>query len=259
MNARADIAYLVGSDNRVEILRALCEGSYGPSELASECSCARETAHRNLAGFLDRGWVARDDGAYRLTVSGQMVVDQYGRLESTVEGASRMRRFFRHAPSAFRDLPVSLLSTVRLETATPENPHAPITRFRATLGDRTLERFRGLTPVVSPLFNDAASTVLGPETDAELVIDESVLQVSETEYAEALQQAFSLDGFTLLVAPDPLDCGLVLADGRAFVCVYDEGTVVASLDSDDETFVEWVAERYATERERGRAIDGPAE
>ncbi|MFC4359123.1 helix-turn-helix transcriptional regulator [Halobium salinum] len=254
MSARHDIAYLVGSDNRVDILRALRDEPRGPSELASACSCARETAHRSLSGFVERGWVARDDGEYRLTVAGGMVIEQYDRLETTVDGTNRVRPFLRHAPAAFRDLPPEFLSAVRLETATPENPHAPIGRFRATLGDGGLERFRGVTPVVSPLFNEAAGAALTPETDAELVIDESVLHVSETQYADALGEAFELEKFTLLVSSDSPGCGLMIADGHAFVCVYDEGTMVASLDGDEEAFVEWVSDLYAEERDRSRVL-----
>ncbi|MFC6723784.1 helix-turn-helix transcriptional regulator [Halobium palmae] len=256
MTARADIAYLVGSDNRIEILRALRERSFGPSELASACSCARETAHRNLSGFVERGWVERDDGRYRLTPGGEMVVEQYDRLESTVAGADRLSRLLSHAPASFGEIPVRTLSTVRLETATRENPHAPVDRFRSVLGTEEVTRFRGITPMVSPVFNEAASAVLASDTDAELVIDESVLEVSEAQYPDALSEAFDLDGFTLLLASGSLDYGLMLVDGRALVSVHDDaGAVVASVDGDEDEFVDWVSKLYADERERARELD----
>lgn len=256
MSSRADVAYLVGSDNRVEILRALRERPFGPSELASACSCARETAHRTLSGFVERGWVERDDGRYRLTPGGEMVLKQYNRLESTVAGADRLSRLLCHAPASFRELPVRLLPTLRLETATRENPHAPIERFRSVLGEDRIVWFRGITPIVSPLINEAVGAVLDHDTDAELLIDESVLRVSESEYADALGAAFSLDGFTLLLAADTLDYGLTLLDDHAIVSVYDDtGAVVASVDGANGKFIEWVSDLYERERERARVVD----
>lgn len=255
MTARSNIAYLVGSDNRVRILETLRERPHGPSELASACACARETAHRCLAGFVDRGWVTRENGRYEITPSGEMVLERYRGLESAVTQTTRLEAFLGRAPSAFRDLPPELLSELHLEAATPEDPHAPISRFRSVLGDETLDRFRGVTPVVSAVFNEAAARVIAPETDAELVVDESVLRASRTTYEDALDEAFSLSEFTLLLAREPLTFGLVLADDRAYASVYDDGSVVASVDSDDGRFVQWIAELYERVRREARVVE----
>jgi predicted transcriptional regulator len=255
VTARSDIAYLVGSDNRVTILETLRERPRGPSELASVCSCARETAHRCLAGFVDRGWVERENGRYRITTGGEMVVRRYGELESTMVQTNRLEPFLRRASPSFRGLPADLLPELHLETATSEDPHAPVSRFRSVLGEETLNGFRGVTPVVSAVFNEAAARVIAPETDAELVIDESVLRASKTAYEDALDEAFALSGFTLLLAPEPLTFGLVLADGHAYTSVYDDGSLVASVDSDDEAFVRWVTGLYEETRRGARVVE----
>ncbi|MDX1430120.1 MAG: hypothetical protein R3282_07530, partial [Rhodothermales bacterium] len=140
-----------------------------------------------------------------------------------------------------------------------ESPHAPIGRFLTFVGTEEVGSFRGATPIVSRVFNEAVSNVIGPDTEMELVIDESVLSTSEREFPDALQRAYDLDQFTLYLSPDDIGYGLTLVDGRVFLGAYDEsGNLVASADGNNERLRDWATARYtefrrvATEAKPGR-------
>jgi len=252
MNPRGDIAFLVASECRVELLRNLSEESMRPTELASEVSCARETIHRSLSGFVDNQWVEKDGHAYRTTAAGEMILAEYETLESTVERTRELGTFLTELGERATEIPESALHSVSVTTATSDDPHAPINRYSSWLGDEPVSSFRGMTPIASPVFNEAAQRVLGPETDMELIIDAPVFDVSEQAYPDALDRALELDQFTLLRAAESVEFALAVVDGRVSVAAVDDrGNVVASVDGDDDALYEWATDVY--ERHRNRA------
>jgi predicted transcriptional regulator len=255
MTAREDIAFLVGSECRVETLRILREEPRNPSSLAEEASCARETAQRNLAGFTDRGWVEKRNRSYRLTSAGQMVLERYEQLERSVENAKNLDVFLANVGDVGDRIDTDLLAAQTVTTSTPDCPHAPIERW-LTLVDETVDTYYGVTPIVSRVFNEAAEQAIGPDTHMELVIDQSVLETSQERFPEALELAFELDQFTLWMAPTDLEYGLTIVDGHVWVAAYDDfGNVVASVDGDDEQFLEWAQGCYDDLRSRSRQAE----
>ena len=244
MTAREDVAFLVGSNCRVGMLNALSDEPLGPSALADTVSCARETAQRNLAGFADRDWVRKEDGTYRLTTAGRMVLQTYTQLERTVESAKQLSVFFANCDGIVDEVDPELLAEQTITTSTPDHPHAPIERW-LRLVDGVVDEYYGITPIVSQVFNQAAENAIGPETEMELVIDESVLETSQERFPDALELAFDLDQFTLWIAPYELDFGLAIVDDTAWLAAYDEmGNVVASVDGDNDRFVSWARDCY---------------
>lgn len=249
MNPREDIAFLVGSDSRVRILRELVADDYRPTELASEVSCARETVHRTLSGLVDRRWVEQEGRTYRATPVGRMVMSRYEELEATVTDAQEYGPFLAEASGAAAEIPEEALCDASVTTSTSENPHAPINRYVSWLGSETVSRFRGMSPIVSPVFNQAAERVLGPDTAMELVVDESVLDVSEREYPDAFDRAVTLEQFTLFLSLDPVQFGMAIVDGDVAVSAYDDGgNVVAMVEGSADTLYEWAEGVYERRR-----------
>jgi predicted transcriptional regulator len=255
MSSREDIAFLVGSDCRVGTLHALGDEPLGPSTLAERVSCARETAQRNLSGFVERNWVRKRDGGYELTVAGRMVLDQYRRLAQTVENADRLTVFLEHAGSVVDRIDPEQLAEQTVTTSTPEHPHAPIERW-LDIVDGVVDEYYGIQPIVSRVFNEAAEESIGEETRMELIIDQSVLETSRERFPEALELAFELDQFTLWISPIQIDFGLAISDDHVWLAAYDDlGNVVASVDGDDDAFAEWAHETYEAHRERSRQAE----
>ena len=118
----------------------------------------------------------------------------------------------------------------------------------------SVEEFRGITPIVSQVFNRAADRAIDPDSRVDLVVDEEVLTASIEEYPGALERAAALPGFTLYVAEEPLEFGLMAIDGHAFLGAYDDGgNLVASVDGTEEAFVSWADRTF--ERIRERAVE----
>nr|WP_233512118.1 hypothetical protein [Haloferax sp. Atlit-12N] len=245
MSAREDVAFLVGSQSREAILRALAVEPRRPTDLADICDCARETAQRTLAGFCDRGWVKKTEGVYHLTAGGVMVHDQYVEFISTVECADRMSEFLANAAEICEGAPPGVLSQMNITTAADNDPHAPLNRYLTIVGNEPVDRFRGVTPIVSRVFNESAKDVLGPDTRMELVVDRDVLERSMDAYPESFERAQDLDQFELRVTDEDLDFGLLLVDGHGVVSAYDKhGNLTALVDGDAPEVVSWVESLY---------------
>lgn len=256
MGAREDIAFLVGSASRVELLQALADRPSRPTELAERCSCARETAQRTLGGFVERGWVTKSEGRYQLTPGGSNVLDQYSEFGEVVRGAGKLETFLTNLGTVAEGFPAHIYDEVTVTEASKTDPHAPIDRYLTFLGTEPVDSFEGVTPVVSRVYNEAATAIIGPETEMELVIDDSVLTVSETEYPEALQRADQLEQFSLLLTPEDIDFGLALVDGRAHVGAYDgNSNLVASVDGDSEPLLTWAREVYQEYRQSATPLE----
>jgi predicted transcriptional regulator len=250
MDAQEDVAFLVGSKSRTSILRALAEEPRRPTDLARVCGCARETAQRTLAGFSKRRWVQKSNGLYHLTPGGEMVYERYEQLIETVERADRMSEFLTNVGEIGENIPSEVLDKLNITTAVESDPHAPLNRYLTVLGSETVRDFRGVSPIVSRVFNESAEQVLGPETEMELVIDREVLERSKTEYSEALKRGVELDQFSLRIIDSGVDFGILLVDGRGVVAAYERGNMVALVDGDDPAVVEWVEEVYESVREK---------
>lgn len=255
MSAREDVSFLVGSETRVAILRAIVAAPRRPTELANECSCARETAQRTLSGFLDRGWAEKADGRYRSTPAGDIVLDEYDNLETAVMHAARFGEFFTHVDDDAAP-PSSVLDDLTVTESTAENPHAPIDRYLTVLETDPVDQFWGITPIASRVFNEAAEEAIGPDTAVELILDRTVLRTSRAEFRDATRTAAELDEFSLYVAPEPVDFGLAVLDDRASVGAYDvHGNLVATVDGTTGAFVEWAGDLFRTYRERADMLD----
>ncbi|RDI70279.1 helix-turn-helix transcriptional regulator [Halopelagius longus] len=255
MTVREDVAFLVGSESRVSILRSLRDAPQRPTELADCCSCARETAQRTVSAFVERGWAEKvaDDGEYALTPAGTMVANGYDDFESTVAVACDLSVFLSHVGDVAVDLDPDVLRGLNATTATKGDPHAAVNRLLEVMGTEPPESFYGITPIVSGIVNEGAEQIIGPDSTVELIIDESVLAVSASEYPEALDAAYELDQFELFVCPEELGFGLLIVDGHVLFGAYDEmGNLVACVDGTDERFVSWAEDVYARHREKSR-------
>ncbi|WP_416839908.1 helix-turn-helix transcriptional regulator [Haloferax sp. DFSO52] len=178
-----------------------------------------------------------------------MVFERYDRLIETIECADRMSEFLIHAGGVCEDAPPEVLQQLTVTTAANNDPHAPINRYLTILGDEPVDRFRGVTPIVSRIFNEAAQQVIGPETEMELVVDQAVLERSRVNYPDAYELGKELDQFSMYVVDEDLEIGLVLVDGHGAVASHDDdGNIVALVDGDAPEVVTWVEGLYESLR-----------
>jgi predicted transcriptional regulator len=256
MESWEHVSFLAGSENRVRVLEALHERPRRQCELVDACGLSRSTVHRALDGLEAREWVHSEGGAYRLTVGGRLVLDQYDALETAIERVDEWGPFLQRLGAVGATLPATALDDARLVANAPENPHAAMSHVTDVLAAADTGTFRGISPVVSPVVNEAAREPLAAGMPMELVIDESVLETSRTAYPGAFEAAHDFENFELYLSPDELTFGLTVLDDRALVCAHDEqGTLRECLDGTNEALVRWANDVYEDYRAVAERVD----
>ena len=246
--------FLAGSPERRRLLERLADDPGSPAELADALSIARRSVQRNLAGFVDRGWAEKRDGAYRLTVTGRLAADEHATYLDSLDRIGEFEAFYRHLPDADHAPDPRLLADASLTVAGAADPQAPVHRYVETVRTFDTDRVRMVSPVLSRLFHEAHAELAfdGVHTDLVMAADTiaRAREMNPTEFT-AVTSVGVLD---LYRHPGPVDVGLTLGDDRLVACAYDDdGHLRASVESDDPAFVRWgedLFERYRGESER---------
>jgi predicted transcriptional regulator len=250
------IRFLTSSENRIRLLETLEDEPARPATLAEKLPMSRSSIQRNLRAFGERGWVVRTDDGYRCSFGGRLLLHRYRDLASTAHLTDEYGRFLDALADAGLALSPDDLEDVTITTATRHDPHAPLRWYADRVAEVDTTTFRGIAPVVSPLFNDAHRALISTVVDAELVIDEDGLSTSRTGYPEALATAIETDTLELYVHPDSLSFGLSLFDEDAFVGAYDDaGQFVACFEGSDDDFRERVRTVYEEHRAAARTVE----
>ncbi|POG57231.1 hypothetical protein AUR65_002120 [Haloferax marisrubri] len=185
-----------------------------------------------------------------------MVHDQYEEFVGTVECADRMSEFLANATEVCEGVPPGVLSQMNITTAADNDPHAPLNRYLTIVGSEPVDRFRGVTPIVSRVFNESAASVIGPDTRMELVVDREVLERSIDAYSESFERAQDLEQFELRITDETLGFGLLLVDGHGVVSAYDDhNNLTALIDGDAPEVVSWVEDLYESVRSTSVPLD----
>ncbi|ELZ95491.1 hypothetical protein [Haloferax sulfurifontis] len=178
-----------------------------------------------------------------------MVHEQYERFTEAVECADRMSEFLADAAEICENAPPGVLGQMNITTAADNDPHAPLNRYLTIVGNEPVDRFRGVAPIVSRVFNESAEAVLGENTRMELIVDRGVLERSIDAYPDSFERARELDQFELRIAEESLDFGLLVVDGHGIVSAYDEhNNMTALVDGDAPEVVSWVESLYESVR-----------
>ena len=236
-----DAQYLAGSTVRVAILRALDRKPRRPASLTDAVDATRTTVQRILAGFRERRWVVKRDGAYHVTPTGERVHDAYEDLLSEIDRADRYGRFAADLKRAGADFPAAGLETGDLTAATDRDPLAALDRLVELIRTTRGSDVRAVSPIVTSQYNEAARDALDAGAEIELIIDREVLETSIAEFGPATDRALSDERATVYVSPDPIGYGLLRYDDVACVVAYDEhNNPRCVFESTDETVVRWV-------------------
>jgi predicted transcriptional regulator len=260
MESREHVAFLVGSENRVRILETLRERPCRQCELVRVCGLSRSTVHRALDGLAAREWIRNEGGEYRLTAGGQFVLERYEALETSIERVNEWGPFLNRLGDVAATLPPAALDDATMVTTTPENPHGPVSHTADALASSRAETFYGISPIVSPLINEAARKLIETGAEMELLIDDSVLDTSRAAYPAALEDAYTLENFALYLYPGDLTFGLTILDERVLVSTHDEqGVLRECLDGTNEALAAWARDTYEEYRAAAERVDAGAD
>lgn len=241
MEEREDVAFLVGSDNRVSVLASLAEGAARPCELRESTDASRTAVHRALNGFEERGWVRKRDERYELTAAGRHVFQGYRSLTATIRRGERFSEFLREFPAA-DDLPFPFDGTVAV--ATRADPGAATALFRDGI-PASPERLRGVVPVLNPAFAEAFEPTVESGAQIRLVVDPAAATRLRESRPELVALAEERATVGMWVAQRTVPFGLALFEDRLFLGAYGgRGQFRACLQSTDEDLRRWATDRY---------------
>lgn len=251
-------AFLAGSPERRRLLTHLRDTSASPADLADALPIARRTIQRHLGRFVDRGWAEKDDGLYRLTVTGALVLEEHETYLDTVGRIEAFASFFEHLPDRDHAPDPRWLEDATLTEATPENPQAPVREYVRRVREFDTDRIRMLSPVLSRLFHDAHAKLALDGVHTELVLSEAMIERARELNPAEFSIVVSVGVLDLYRHPEDIAFGLTIGEDRLLMGAYDEaGQLQACVDADDPEFVRWGARLFERYRDRSARVDPP--
>ncbi|WP_255169289.1 helix-turn-helix transcriptional regulator [Natrononativus amylolyticus] len=240
-----ELAFLSGSPVRVSILERLTTVVAQPSELVDHTGVSRTTVHRTLSELVDRNWARRVDGGYTATGAGALALDVYRTARTRFRTLERVEPVLSELDAPLEgEIGLSWLETAAVETATEGNPQRPlewyVDRLEAVDGDR----LRGVTPIVSRQFMTAHAPIVFGGTPTALVVGEEAFRAVREQYPEKLRESIALEGYELSVAAAEPSMGITLYGEHVFLGAYEEGRLLAVVDSTDDRLRSWARTRY---------------
>jgi predicted transcriptional regulator len=109
-----------------------------------------------------------------------------------------------------------------------------------------LETYRGMNPIVSARGNDIGRKILSEADEAELIIDEKVLDASEANYSEALETGCAAGNLDIYVCPNEVPITLAIYDEeRIEASIHDaDGHPIGGIRGSSAELACWATELY---------------
>lgn len=250
--------FLAGTPDRRRLLARLRRGAASPADLTSELDLPRRSVQRHLGRFADRGWAESSGGTYRLTVTGELVVEEHEAYLDALDRIDEFAPFFDHLPDRTHAPDPRWLDDATLTAASPENPQAPVREYIDRVRTFDTERIRMISPVLSRLFHEAHAELAFDGVHTELVMSaETVRRARELNPGE-FAVVVAVGVLDLYRHPDDVSFGLTLGDDRLLMCAYDdEGQLKACVESEHPEFLRWAGDLFDRYRDRSDPV-GPS-
>jgi len=252
--------FLADSPDRLPLLTRLRKGPARPATLAEDLGCARRSVQRNLAAFVERGWVERDEGGYRLTTAGDLAATTHADYLDRLERLDRFAPLLRHLDTDYAP-PLSLLEDADLVVASPENPQAPVQAYVDRLTRFEGDTVRMCSPVLSRIFHEAHASLAMRGVHTDLVLSEATAKKARDLNPMEFETILRVGVLDLYAHPDSVPFGLTVGEDRLLLAAYDEaGHLKACLASDNADLLAWAEDLFERYRERSAKVepsDGP--
>jgi predicted transcriptional regulator len=252
----AEIEFLAGSANRIEVLAALADGARTRGELAEQVGVSQPTLGRILGDLESRAWIEREGDRYRTTATGDLVTAGITDLRDRLATELSLREIIEWLPTDAIDVDLRHFADARITTPTQTRPNAPIQGM--------LDLIRGTDEVrlLSHAFNEQKLRLVHERT---LEGDLTTRGVFEAGAIDALREAPRLaDRLAEVVAADAAEIRVVgtavpvaleVTDGRTHLLLRDdEGIVQAAVDTDDGAVRAWAEDLHATYWDEGTPL-----
>lgn len=257
MSGVDDIAFLSGSEARVDVLRLLkAEGPLTRRELRRRCEAANVTLSRNLEKLREQGWIVEEERSYELTIRGEEIANQFFDLLGTVEQVNRLETFLRWAPKGELDLDFGELAEAEITVGAKHNPFAPIGKYVDLLQGATHAQIM-LQPVGLKALQTAEEDLVVDDARYEIVVEDDFVRslASSEECLGVLGRLAESEASSVTVHENELPFCLVVTDSLVQIGVQDEHNHPRALvQSDSETVYTWARRKFRAFREGARPL-----
>lgn len=254
-----NINFLTRSENRVEVLATLAEAARTERELVEATGISDVTAGRILEDFVDRGWAREVDGGYETTSLGEMLSDDYERLEASMHVACRLGPTLEYLPVDAMEFDFRHLTDARLSNPDRHDVLRAVDRWMTLVHDA--DHVRALSSMsvatVAEALNEA---VLEDGMRYEAVYDDAALDGIRSrpdlaglhrEMADAGADLYHADGG--MTVPN----SVALFDDLVGIAGFDDsGALRVGIESQSAAVREWARDTFA-DRRNGATLLAP--
>lgn len=247
MNTESSTQSLSSLVRRVSLLRHLDAERVDKPSLQSALGTSRSTIDRGIRELQNAGYVEREDGAYRTTLTGRLALESYDqfveRIRGTVEAADVLSSL---------DVTVALspdvLATAEIVRPDQTAPQRPIERIRSIIGGAT--RIRTVVSAISKQYVDLYYDRIDDGVETSLVLSPSVLGQLVSKYQDRLTDALARENVEIRQSDAEPPFGLTIVeqndDRLVELTVYGPTGLRGVVVNDTPAAVAWAEEFYAT-------------
>lgn len=249
---REDLEFLFGVSNRLRTIEELADSPATQKDLVEATGTSRFTVSRYLDGFLERGWVERDDSNFHLTPLGHALYEEILKLVDTIDTLSNLDDLVSHLPLDEMDFDLSALQDANVIRPTPTDPFRQVRRSISIYdeADRAYILTHGFSPehfekIVEKAIEGAHIDMVTTQEIAEMVSGR-----------EDIQRGLSRTNGNVQVLVHPGDVPFLMAfsEEKLSLSVVDEqAQPKGTIETQDAKVLEWAHhtfERYLEEAEK---------
>jgi len=234
---------------RAGFLDALAQAPADKRELVDTVDTSRSTVNRAVCELEQWGLVTYDSGAYRLTVCGRLLWEQYVQFERNTAAVSAASTLLRRL-STTAPLEPAFLRGAEVVTAEYPQSHLPVTALSEIIAEAS--HLRGIAKAhAAPKAVDALREAIETDADAELVICEDVYSQLRTVYdwlSDAIAEG-TLRPYLVTELPYTLLTAVHDERKRSCLVVYDEGLIEGILVNDTQAAFNWATDIFESYRQ----------
>lgn len=252
MDPDDDIGYIVNSEGQINVLQAIRDQSCtAPKhELESEVEVSRSTIDRAIDNLAERNWIEETSrGQYEITTVGASILDRYEEFVDTIVGAQTKTKLINQLGKHVEPPSIDVFSEAEAEEYPTSDPMKGWNRAADEASNQIeegLEVYQGMNPIVSAHGNEIGRELLDAADEAELIIDEEVLETSKKSYNSELDEGLAADNFEIYVSREKVPVTLAMYnEERVELSVHDEqGHPIGGIRGTNGDLACWAKDLY---------------
>jgi len=241
---------------RAHVLDACRDGGVGRSTIAERAGCSRTTAYRATSELVERGLLEQNEGGYRLTGFGAMLLDQVERFQARLDGARQLRPLLEYVDAPPLVEHAHLFRDATVIEADPETPYRIDQRLESIIGDTSREMLGATSTFSSPAVMETAYEVIRSGVEVHWVLTQSTFEMVREFHGEGHDELRDLE-FTSTHAVESIPVDVAIYDDTLVVPGFDDETGVlgAIATTENASAVEWARERIESLQASGERLD----